>query len=88
MQGERFTTILTFDAGEQEECVSVPIVIDTDMEIFLVNIELLGEFGGRIQLSPSIATIEIIGEEMVTRISCQAMLTVSECALCSFFHQV
>ena len=62
MQGERFTTILTFDAGEQEECVSVPVVIDTDMEIFLVNIELLGEFGGSIQLSPSVATIEIIGE--------------------------
>ena len=83
MQGERFTTILTFDTGEQEECVSVPIVIDTDMEIFLVNIELLGEFGGKIQLIPSVATIEIIGEKMVTRIPCQGMLTVSEYTLCT-----
>ena len=64
-QGEHFATTLTFDVGEQEKCVSVPTVFDTDVETFLVNLELLGEFSGSIQLSPSVATIEIIGEEML-----------------------
>ena len=55
--------MLTFDVGKQRECVSVPIVVDAEVEMLLVSIELLGEPGGRIQLSPSVATIEIVGGE-------------------------
>ena len=53
--------MLTFDVGEQKECVSVPIVVDA---VVLISLELLGEPGGTIELRPSEATVVIVGEEI------------------------
>ena len=62
-----FATTLTFNVREREKCAAVPILVDAGVEMFFVNLELLGEPGGRILLRPSVATIEIISKEMYNR---------------------
>ena len=64
VQGGDFATMLTFDVGEQKECVSLPIVVDAEVEMLLVRLELLGEPRDSIELSPSEATVVIVGEEI------------------------
>ena len=62
IEGEDFATLLTFAAGEREKCVTVPIVVDTGVDMTSINLMLLDQPEGRIQLSPSVAIIEIVGE--------------------------
>ena len=56
--------MIIFDVGEREECVTVPVIVDTGVEMFSVSLEPVSEPGGKIVLSPSLATIEITDEVM------------------------
>ena len=56
--------VLAFDAGEQEKCVEVQIILDTlveDDEMFVLNLELITE-SSRIQLQPFSSSVQIIGK--------------------------
>ena len=75
LQGGGFTTIITFDAREREECVTVPTtVVAADVLTFPIYLELSDEYGGRIVLRPSVATVVIMSEEMYNRRSTHCYL--------------
>ena len=76
LQGGGFTTIITFDAREREECVTVPTtVVAADVLTFSIYLELFDEYGGRIVLRPSVATVVIMSEEMYNRRSIICVIT-------------
>ena len=61
-----FTTVLLFAIGERTKCVAVSIVNDTiafeGEELFSASLRLRVDYGGRIQLQPSLAAVTIVGE--------------------------
>ena len=60
--------MITFDAREREECITVPTTVVADVvSTFFIYLDLLDDPGGRIVLRPSVAIVVIMSEEMYSR---------------------